>query len=229
MKSIKPVVLAFVAATAILAFVGTTTASAIIVKKTVACKVKEEPCKAGNIFAKGLKMKGQLKKGTEGILATSVGTIKCKSGFAEGESLEEKGTKAPSEGGAYEIEGRVTKSTLGECTLGSTACTVTMTNLPWTNLTKWTGIDTGVAKIPKPKEGAEPGGKVVCGFFVNCVFTTNNAKETIHGGEPATGEVNNVFLEKKEGSLCPKEATLSGQYEVTEPNPIHISYVEEEL
>jgi hypothetical protein len=188
MESSRLVFLALVAVTATLAFVGTTTASAIIVKKTVACKVKEEPCKAGNIFPKGFKMKGQLKKGTEGILATNVGTIKCKSGFAEGESLEEKGTKTPAEGGAYEIEGRVTKSTLGECTLGSTACTVTMTNLPWANLTQWTGIDTGVAKIPKPKEGAEPGGKVVCGFFVNCVSRQTTPKKRSTGANRRPGK-----------------------------------------
>lgn len=222
----RTAVTAALSAFAAMAFLGTTAATAEIVKKTVGCEANEEPCAKENIFAKGTKMKGQLTTGTEMFLETNITNITCKKGSAELETLEEKGTQTPVEAGAaYGALGKVTSSALNECkTSSGSACTVTMVNLPWSLSLEWIEPNTGIARTLSPTAG----GKVVCGFLINCTFTTPEATETVTGGVNAMKTIEEVELVRS-GGFCPAEARMNGSGELLEPSPIYISYVEEEL
>jgi len=225
MRTNKMLGLAVLAMLSASALMGSASASAEIVKKTVGCKVNEEPCAAENIYAKGTKAKGQLTVETEVLLETNIVNVICKKGAAEGESLEEKGSVAPMGGGAYSVLGTATVATLSECkTSGGANCVVTMTNLPWTAALEWTGPNTGIARTKTPTAG----GKVVCGLLINCTFTTENATETVTGGENAMKSIEKVKLNRN-GGICPATALMSGAGEVLEPKAIYISYVEETL
>jgi hypothetical protein len=197
------------AAIVVTALVGTTSASA-----TSLCKEKAEVCPAASVYPAGTKIKARLKEGTEAVLESSLGTIRCKGSTAAGETTEESGSP---------LMGTQTSMTFSECVFQkSTVCTVTIEHLPW--LVEGTEIEPGNGFVTISSGGTgTPQAHVVCGSFVNCTWGEEKITLDGEGGSPAIERLLKVALVKISGFLCPTSTAASAEYEITEPQPVFAS------
>jgi hypothetical protein len=197
------------AAIVVTAFVGATSASA-----TSLCKEKAEVCPAASVYPAGTKIKAQLKKGTEAVLESSLGTIQCKGSTAAGETLEASGSP---------LLGTQTSMTFSECVFQkSTACTVTVEHLPWK--VEGTEIEPGNGFVTISSGGSgTPQAHVVCGSFVNCTWGAPKITLDGEGGSPAIERLLKIELVRISGFICPTTTAASAEYEVTEPQPVFVS------
>lgn len=198
MKYVKILGLAAVAALAVMAFVGAGTASA-----TTLCKTGGSPeagCGAG---------KGEINAETDNIVGTSTNAILTSSltnvtcEHSETEINPESSTGTP-------IIGSVEKLTFtGNCkTSSGTACTVQVLNLPYGG-----SLEGDTLTVTDPI-GA--GAKVVCGFLINCTFTTKQASLTVENGSPTVAVAAGVKLERA-GGFCPETAEWHATYKTSSP------------
>jgi hypothetical protein len=185
MKHLKIIGLAVVAASALMALMG---ASSAFAGTTSLCKVSTEPCPAGSQYPAGTKLKGSTPAGEPALLTTSkaIGTVECAS-TVEGETSEET---------AVGLKGKVTALTWANCVLNGKACTVESVNLkngvgtatPYAaRLTTeaTAGAGNGGLYVTASTTG-NPGAKVVCGEVINCTYTTAEAKLSAFGGAALT-------------------------------------------
>ncbi len=209
MKHMKVLGLAVLAAVTAMAIVGSGTASA-----TTLCKEKAETCPEGKRYPAGTKVKAQLKKGTEAVLKTSVGTIKCKGSRAAGKTTKESGEPLP---------GLQEEMTFEECVFGTgTACTIKVEHLPW--LIQGTEIEPGNGFVTVSSDGfGIPQTHVECGSFVNCTWGDEKITLDGEGGAPAVERLLEVELVRISGFICPTTAKATAEYEVTEPSPVFVS------
>lgn len=201
MKLTRMLGLAAVAATAIALFGGAGSASA-----TVLCKVElTSSCPEKATYAANTAIAAQLASGTEAVFKTSLGNLKCKKSSLEGKTTAKEAEKLPAE---------FTALTFSECTFGMTSCTATTEDLPYSATVSYTSEGDGTAIFSSSGKGP-PAAKIVCGFLVNC-RVSNELKLAFAGGEPASLAANEDSL-ALEGSLCPKTATFTATYSLSQP------------
>lgn len=197
------------AAVIAVALVGVSSASA-----TVLCKEKAEVCPAAARYPAGTQIKARLREGTEAVLESSLGTIRCKGSTAAGETTSEFGTP---------LMGTQNAMTFSECVFGKgTACTVTIEHLPW--LVEGTEIEPGNGFVTVSSGGTgTPQAHVVCGSFVNCTWGAPKMTLDGEGGSPAIERLLKIELVRISGFICPTTTAASAEYEVTEPQPVFVS------
>jgi hypothetical protein len=183
---------------------GTAAASA-----TEFCSTNTSPC-TGTMYGPGTKLSGKLTTGKVATLTNSISNITCKQAAMAGQMTTTGGS------GTTPISGEVTAVTWTECTTSfGTACTVTVTGIPW----KLTGEKTGETTFKVVVSGS-PGVTVVCGSLINCTFSQTSLTLTGVNGSPARVTATAVGLNTS-GAFCPKTASYDAEYDVTAPNPLY--------
>jgi hypothetical protein len=212
MKYVKMLGLAAVAAAALMAFVGASTASA-----TVLCKVQGEgsgastgtTCPANQAYGAGTKIKASLVSGTKAKLKTEFKTIECEESSVEGETS--------SEGGAGEsITGPEGKLSFGKCN-----CEVKVFKAG-TLSTSWiSGTHNGTLT----STGSET--TTTCNTIfgsVHCIYVTENDDlGTLTGGTMAKLDANASIPRLPTNGLCSAEANWTAEYTVTAPEPLWVT------
>lgn len=216
MKYLKVLGLAAVAAMAVTAFVGAGTASAATKLCATSTKKpevtangcptnKEEPAKnaSGKVHIEA--------ESTEALLTTSITNVTC-----DVSKVTIEANSATNEGNTS-ITGEVTSLSFSSCeTSGGTECTVTVKNLPYEgHLLGTTGGNTNLSTLTVT-DAVGAGAQVVCGFLINCTFTTKEASLAGTNGSPTTFKASKVLL-AREGGFCPATAEWDATYKVVTP------------
>jgi len=208
MNKIKMIGLAVVAVFALMATVGAASASA----GATLCSTNTSPC-TGTQYGSGTKVTGQLAAGFDATLTTSIGNVTCLKSTVGGVLNNVEG------------HGEITSLTFTECKLGTTSCTVSAVNLPYTATAISTaatlGQGNGDLTISAKAGGGTPGASVVCGSFINCTFSNGDIILKVIGGNPAILHAESVELSRS-GGICPSTSKWDATYEVTSPKPLFI-------
>lgn len=210
MKHLKILGLAVVAAMALAAFAGASTASA-----TELCSTNTSPC-TGTKYGSGTTVHTVLKSSTVATLTNPITNVTCTESTTHGTT-----TNAGGKGVA--VTGKITTFTFGGCkTSGGTPCTVTSVNVGtgYNASIAATGGGNGTLTVTSSNVG-NPGAKVECGILINCTFTTASAALGVTGGNPAIAKANAIPL-LRAGGFCPSEAKWDAEYEVLQPKPLFI-------
>lgn len=206
MRNLKILGLAAVAAMALMAFFGASTASALTFCKTVPNANNE--CPAGWHYGIGTTVHETQKAGTTAVLETTAGEvlITCTTSTFKSHTTTTGGLNQP-------VRGILTAEIWGSPT---TPCTVTVDT-----------ISLGEFEVNATSGGngtlVGSGTKVTANIFgVSCVYGTGTGTTlgTMTGGEPATADVNAVINKQEGGFLCPSTTKWTGTYVMTEPNPV---------
>jgi hypothetical protein len=213
MKYVKMLGLAAVAAAALMAFVGASTASATVICGTAGTgSPTGTTCPAG--WAYGAKTPiHAVNKGTV-TLDTSFKTVECTSSTVGGETSN---------------EGSATETVTGpEGTLSFSGC-----NCPTVTVIKAGTIEIHWIEGTHNGTLTSSGSKVttICkapifGFNVHCTYVTSKTDlGTLTGGNPATFTASaSIPVEEAESdSLCPEESKWTATYEVTNPKPLFVT------
>jgi hypothetical protein len=115
MKYVKMLGLAAVAAMALMAFFGASSASAAVL-----CKTNSDPCEAGQDLEKGAALNSSLAAGKTAVLKAAFSEVVCS-------KSEVKGEVTNTGGKGKEVSGDITEITFTECTCGSRTAHVTTT------------------------------------------------------------------------------------------------------
>jgi hypothetical protein len=207
MKQLRMLGVAAVAALGLMAF-GAGSASA-----TELCSTNTSPC-TGTKYGAGTTIFAQLKAGTQATLTTNVTNVHCKKSTVHGHTSNAGGK-------GVAVTGTITSLTFTECaTTGGQQCTVSAVKLPYKASIVATGGGNGTLSVQSDGSG-NPGATVVCGFLINCTFSTANATLGVTGGNPAIAKANGIAL-AREGGFCPSQSTWDAEYEVTTPKPLFI-------
>jgi hypothetical protein len=206
--------LGMVAAAAVMAFVG---ASSAMAASTTLCKVNELPCAAGNQYLSGQAFAA---KSTNALLDTSGTDVSCKKSTTSVKTAAQL---------AEPLKGEVTALTFEECTTVGSGfnCAVTTENLPYNaSLAVEAGTMNGKLTVTKHTGGGSPGAAVSCaGGALKCVFSAEPVLKVV-GGNPAevVATAVKLTLTTKEGFLeCPKEAKWSANYIATSPTSVFVA------
>jgi len=211
MKHLKVLGLAAVAAMALMAIVGAGTASA-----SELCSTNTAPC-TGTKYGQDTTISAQLKSGTVAFLTNSISNVACKKSTVLITTTNAGTTGEPVKGQAPSPNGL----TFSECSTASgTACTVTVQNLAYNGTLTATTKGNGTLTVQSGGSG-DPGATVVCGFLINCTFSTASATLSFTGGSPAVAAANGISLSRS-GGFCPSTSTWDAEYEVTSPKPLFI-------
>jgi hypothetical protein len=223
MKHVKMLGLAAMAAAALMAFVGASTASA-----TVLCKTSTTTtCPAGWALAKGEKLHAVLEPEKIATLTgerpehTTEKVITCTSSTVEGE--------VTNAGSATETaKGNITVLTFTGCTSPSTGggkCTVTTLKGGTLEAHATSGGNGTLTS-----SGAEVTTSCESIFGnIHCIFTTNNANIGNINGTPTTGKTATFkafevpLTQVSTSVLCPEKAGWDGEYEVTTPDTLSVT------
>jgi RHS repeat-associated protein len=189
-----------------LACIGTSSASA-----TTLCSLNGSPC-PGVEYPSGTQVEGALVGGTKAKFVTSLGTVECTTSTVTG-----KTTSAGGEGSA--VTGEISGLTFTGCVLGGTSCTVEAVNLAYNTSITVTEKGNGTLAVT---DAVGVGVLAKCGSIVNCTVTTAEAKLAITGGNPGKASAAAVPLKTTSGFLCPKEATWTAEYELSQPKPLYV-------
>jgi hypothetical protein len=195
---------ATLAALATVACVGAGSASA-----TVLCNVPS-PCEVTATYPAETTVKASLEEGTESVLSSSLGNVKCTASSAEGKTTKESGEPLP---------GEITALSFSGCKFGETSCTVTTKNLPYAASVKATSGDNGTLTVENGGSGT-PSVFVECKGAISCTYAVPALEAK--GGAPAKLIAKEVTLTKLEGLLCPKTSTWSATYVVSAPKPVYV-------
>jgi len=209
MKYVKMLGLAAVAAAALMAFVGASTASA-----TVLCKNGTTTTTCSEKYGATTTIESKLVTGTKAKLATAFKTVECGKSAVAGKSGDAK----EGEGSATEtVKGAVTTLTFEECN-----CEVVVLKKGTLEVHSIAGTDNGTVT----SNGAEV--TVQCNetIFgkVHCIYVTENTDlGPLTGGNPAKLKAEASIPRLKTDSLCSEKANWTAEYEVTAPKPLFIS------
>lgn len=202
MKYIKVLGLAAIAATALMAFVGASSASA-----TVLCKSATSPCPAGEMYEPGTVIEGT---STNAELTSNLANVDCKDSHTTAVTT--------TTGGAAEtVQGTITSLTFNECSTTQTPplpCEVTVNNLPYHAEVHWTTGVNGQLTVESDGSGS-PGASVVCAGVISCTFERALFTLPVAGGNPATISANKISLERTPFGgtpLCGTEAFWDATY-----------------
>jgi hypothetical protein len=203
MKYLKMIGLAVVAAMALVAFVGASSASAVTL-----CKANEETCAAGNRYPSGTVIKAH---SPEAVLK-GFATVTC-----ESDVVDE--TKAETGNPLLDL---ITSLTFTNCKGCEKAEAI---NLPYKTELFWTSGTNGSLKVSSDGKGSPGANLTNCSGF-NCTFVAKGGVATLSvtGGNPAKVTATNVALERTGGSfLCGGTATWNAVYTATSPTSIWVS------
>ena len=205
MKYLKVLGLAAVAAMVVMAF-GAGSASAAV--KLCVKGVSDGKCPTGKEEYNGSHIEAKVTNPPGAVLTTNITTVTCTESVV---TLSSKGATEPT--------GEVTNLSFTGCkTSANQACTVEVVNLPYTSHIEGAVEGTNTSKLRVTDEvGA--GAKVVCGFVINCTFTTKEATLTGHNiTTPTTTEFTAVKVPlTRNGGICPTTAEWTASYSVTTP------------
>jgi len=216
MKYVKMLGLAAIAAAALMAFVGASSASA-----TVLCTVEGTGTPTGTTCPANEAYKAE----TE-IHAVNKGVVKLDGALViECNKSTIKGNTT-SEGSATEtVGGPITTLTFEECTCEVKVLKAGSLEVHWINPVDEGGKETGSHNGTLTSSGAEV--TVLCKTIfgnVHCIFTTNATDiGTLTGGNPAIATANAILTQAKTDSLCPSEPRWTATYEVTTPKPLFVA------
>lgn len=208
-RYIKVLGLAAVAAAAVMAFVGVSSAAAA---PTVLCKVAELPCAEANRYPANTSIAGESegKAKLAGINAageTEI-TVECSS------KTTLKNTAASGE----PLPGSVTALSFTSC---NNTCSVSVTGLPYSGTLAWTSAFNGLLIVKNV------GATLTCAFgFVKCKVGAKEVDLTVDGGNPAKVLAVNVplTLEAQEAGKCPVKALWTATYKATSPTSVFVSH-----
>jgi hypothetical protein len=216
MKYVKMLGLATVAAAALMAFVGASSASATVLCTTNPVAVPTgTTCPANQAEPAGTEIHAV----SEGNLVLTTGSefteITCKKGTVKG--------KTSNEGSATEtVKGAAETITWEECSTPNGACTVT-TVKPGTLEVHWIeGTHNGTLT----STGAEITSNCASIFGnIHCIYKAENEDlGTITGGNPATADFESTPVNIIATSgLCPSGPKWDAKYEITTPKPLYIA------
>jgi len=217
MKYVKMLGLAAIAAAALMALVGASTASA-----SRLCKVNTETemCSEANKYGSNQEIHAVLTAGKIAKLSTAFKTIECKKSTVKGKIAEEwTGSTTQTVTGPIEVlnfeECNCTVNVLKTGTLEVHADPITDEG------GKVTDTDNGILT----SNGAEV--TVTCASIfgnVHCIYVTENTTiGTLTGGNPAELDANANIPRKPTDGLCSEEAKWTAEYEVTTPKPLYVS------
>jgi hypothetical protein len=204
MKYLKFLGLAFVAILAVTALAGTASASA----KAILCSTNTNPC-TGTKYPSGTKVTAQLVSGTGATLTMGIYNIVCKKSMVSGVTTN------------AEAHGEITGLTFSECSLGTTPCSATAVNLPYTAEAVATAGGNGDLTITSKVGGGNPGATIVCGTTINCTFISSSITFGVTGGNPGILAAKEAELSRS-GGLCPSTAKWDAEYEITAPKPLFL-------
>jgi hypothetical protein len=210
-KHVKILGLAAVAAMALMAFVGASSASA-----TVLCNVSTSPCPAGGIYGSGQVIKGTASNAE--LTSTGIGFPNVICGTSKTE------TKIENAGGAAAtVTGQVTALTFENCkTSTGIECKVEVENLPYHAEVHWTEESDGTLTVKTGGTG-NPGATVICGTVISCTFSKSLFTLSVTGGNPAHVTAAQVPLELTKIGACPASATWDATYVATSPTSIWVA------
>lgn len=220
MKHLKILGLALVAAAALMAFAGASSASA-----TVLCKVQGTgtptgtTCPSGEAYGAGTKIEGT----NSGIvkLDTTFKTVECKKSTISGETS---------------TEGSATETVSGpEGTLTFTECNCTVNVLKAGTLEiHWIdpvveGVEQGSHNGTLTSNGSEV--TVSCNTLfgtVHCIYVTekDSIGDLTGSATPTSAAIFHstaVIKQKKTDSLCAEQSTWTATYEITSPKPLYVA------
>lgn len=208
MKYLKMLGLTAVAAMALLALVGATSASA-----TVLCKATPSAkgvCPAGEKYAANTTISATSGTAT---LETNTENVTCTSSSTAVKNTAESGVPLP---------GEVTSLSFSGCkSSGGAGCSVESVGAPWSGNVAWTSGGNGTLTVNNG------GARVSCGFgFLQCRFSASTLSLGITGGNPAvvTASKAPLSITAEEGFLkCPTEAKWSATYQATSPTNVWVA------
>lgn len=215
MKYLKILGLAAVAAMALTAFFGATSASA-----NVLCTENKNPCPGNHPTEKKLIVGDIIKATAVNPVLTASPEVTCTHSEVEGHI-----TNAGGKG--INVTGTIDKLTFSTCHaffFGSTvSCSVDTTkHLPaHFEVTGTDALKNATLRVKKEATGAnvDPGATVVCGGFLTCTFSKAEFALGITGGNPATVNAAAVPLSIGSGGFgCPSEAKWDADYKAIAPN-----------
>jgi hypothetical protein len=208
MKQPKTLGLAVIAAAALMAFVGTGTASATV---TTLCKVEETTnglhiCKAANQYPAGTMLHAQLEEKTKLLVETPLGKAECEE--ATMAVTTEQQTEIP-------LGAVVNVLTFGKC--GEFTVTVILKgtlDIELIDLPTWT--HNGTLTFTNTKIRVKKG-EAECDFFAG-------HSGVLTGGAMATIDLSGTLTEFIPEGKCPKgNGKWSGVFTVTKPEPLWVS------
>jgi hypothetical protein len=198
MKYVKILGLAAVAAMALMAFVGASTASAadVLCENNITTPCSQKVLPGGIIKAEALDPK-----------LTASTPVTCEKSTVTLEVSNNNGLTNPT--------GKVTGLTWTNCIETNTgvACTVTTSNLPYHAEVTTPGPNLTV----KTGGTGNPGAKVVCGGFLSCTFANEHFTLGIDSGNPAKVTAVETELKLLSGFLCPSTAKWDATYVAEAP------------
>jgi len=206
MKHLKILGLAVVAAAALMAFVGASSASATVLCSTAGAE-EGTTCPAGWAYPKGQVIEANLVPKTNAVLHTKFKTIECSKSSVKGETNAEEGEP---------LSGPEGSLSFGECN-----CTVTVLKAGTLSITHIAGTNNGKLRSSKNET------TVVCSSLfgnVHCIYATENTEVgTLEGGKPAifTAAAEIPFVPTD--LLCSEESFWNAKYEVTNPSPLFVA------
>ena len=209
MKPLKILGLAVLAATALMALVGSGTAAAT---ETTLCKVKETvgglpQCAAANQYPKGTRVHAELQAGSKFILVAPYGNIECEESTLE--VTTEQQTAIP-------LGATVNAFTFGKCNgIVNTFVKGTL-DIEIIDLPEWT--HNGTLTFTGTEVTTEL-------FGIHCIYKPGHTG-TLTGGEMATIDFEGTTWPRtggRGGAFCGSTATVKAAYTVTTPEPLWVS------
>lgn len=205
MKYVKMLGLAAVAAMALMAFIGASSASA-----TVLCKTAASPCPEGWDYSSGITLSLSIEEGTSTTLRNTSGVIEntCTSSTLKGTTSN---TGSPSE---------TVKGTVTAANLTYSGCSTTTDVLE--------GGELEVHRLEGTSNGTVTarGVKVTTNLAgVSCTYGFGAGTDlgTLTGGTMATLDVHAIVNKQAGSFLCPGDVVWDMSYTVTEPEPLYVS------
>jgi len=190
MRLIKMFGLAAIAAAAVMAFVGATSAMAITeLEEVVLCNENVSPCPAGHDFAAGTVLHGELKSATKAVLLSSI-QIECSSSTTLGTTT------------SLLAHGEITALTFSNCkTSTGVTCTVTVEHLNFLVNGELNATHSGYEAVVTGISNGQPQAQVVCGTVVECKYGETSVLLT---AEPEAGDTVLSVLQELTGvgPLC---------------------------
>ncbi|MGN6275765.1 MAG: hypothetical protein ACTHNP_07525 [Solirubrobacterales bacterium] len=202
MKYLKMLGLAAVAAMALTAFLGASSASA-----TTICTQTETPCAAANQYTttQDNEIEATLESGTTATLRNTEGSIHdtCNTSTVKGHTTNAGGSAAT-------VVGSITEIAFGGCTNTTTPNNAATCEMEVHNIS---GTDNGTMTV----KGCTV---AIVEFGVTCKYGAGNGKDlgTITGGTMGTIDVNGV-VERIDSSsfICPETSVWEAKYTITKP------------
>jgi hypothetical protein len=206
-RLIKMFGLALIAAAAVMAFVGATSASAITsLEEVVVCKtdhMSSGTCGANEAFLSGTEIDGELVAGTHATLLSNLGNVLCTESETSGKTNSSL------------AHGLIEAVSFGGCTLGSNTCTVTVEHLPYLVLVLLTTNHTEYHAVVSNSGSGEPKALSDCGSSaLKCYFHHTEILFTVLLKTSDTVWDISQELNREGGSgfLCPSTSTWDAEY-----------------